>query len=353
MSDNKLQVIIQKSGLSEIQAKPLLDSFGDLFVQAHKLKAQADGIKVVSEDDVDGMKKARELRLQTAKVRQEADRKRKELKEPYLRGANAAQAIFNDIRDITKPVEEYLEKQEKFAEIKKQLLLEKRYSDRVEELSTYVDDISVFSLKEMSDEGFGKLLESSKQAYFARLEAEKKAQEEKLKEEKKESLLSERAVKIAPYTRFYPDGFILTKEITQEEFDNAFNHAKNAFNKYEEEQEKIRKENEILRKKQMEEQKKREAIEEKLRAEKEEQDKKERKAREEEARIKAEQDEKERQAILAPDKVKLTGHADNLDEFIRAYSPALQSESAQKVLIEANQLLNWASQLLREGAKKL
>jgi len=68
---------------------------------------------------------------------------------------------------------------------------------------------------------------------------------------------------------------------------------------------------------------------------------------------KKEAEEAERVAVLAPDKIKLVAFADNIDEFIGKYPPALKSEPAQKILNEAEKLLKQASEVVKQGVKIL
>lgn len=185
--NNQLIKIIEESGLAPIQAKPLLDSFGVLFVTAHKLVAQSKGIKVTSEDQVEEMKKARELRTQLKNLRNDADRSRIALKEGYLRGGNAVQAIYNDIRNVIKPEEDRLEEQEKFAEIMEAKREAEKLVKRTEILSKYVEDITIYTLAGMSDEAFDALVKNSKEAFEAKKQAEIKAEEDRILEEKKQA----------------------------------------------------------------------------------------------------------------------------------------------------------------------
>lgn len=251
MENIKLTQIIEKSGLEPAQSKPLLDSFGGFFVEAHKLVTKAKAIKVTSEDQVEEMSQAREIRLELKRVRIEAEKTKVTLKEGYLRGGNAVQDIYNDIRDIIKPEEDRLEEQEKFIELQQETRRAKEVQARIEELSNYVPDVSVYNLNQMSKETFDKLLEKSKQDYLLAQEAEKQAETERIAKEKAD--IEERK-------------------------------------KIEAENEKLKKEAEEREKVLLEERRAKEAAENKIRLEREAMEK-----------AKADEEEKKKQAQIAPD----------------------------------------------------
>lgn len=318
--ENKLQEIVNQSGLQPAQAKPLLDSFGDYFVQAHKLVTKSKAIKVTSEDQIEEMQQARDLRLELKNLRVDADKTRATLKEGYLRGGNAVQAIFNDIRDIVKPEEERLLEQEKFAERLEAERKDKVEAQRVNELSKYVEDVSVYKLHpdELSTDSFDKLLETSKSTYEAKVLAEKKAEEERLAKEKADR----------------------------------------------EEQERIRKENEELRKQAQERERLAEVERQKqakIEAQRQEELRKEREKREKiEAEIKAkeeaqqlakkQEEERQRQELLAPDKEKLMIYANSL---VNLESPALKSKKAQDIINTVELELEKLANLVRNQSKSL
>lgn len=301
--ENQIQKIIQTSGLKPDQAKPLLDNFGNYFVEAHKLVTKGKGIKVTDVSQLAEMQQAREIRLQLAKLRVEADKTRVTLKEGYLRGGNAVQAIFNDIRDIVKPEEDRLLEQEKFKERVEAELLAKKHAERIEKLSMYVEDVSLYSLKDMSDEAFTSLLEKEKSAFKKRLADEKEAEEKRIAEEK-----------------------AYQKEQEQIRLENI------KLRKEAEEKERLV---EIERKKQADllriEQEKREKFEAKVRAEKEAEAKKQADAQ---AKIEADkkaQEETDRKKELAPDKVKLQ---ELVNTIISLPMPAVKDRQARLLVTE-------------------
>lgn len=129
-------------------------------------------------------KRIREKRLALKKIRTSVENTRKELKEEHLRQGNAIQAVANYIKGEIETAENYLELQEKFAEIKKAERDAKIKADRMEKLMQYTDDISVYNLDAMNDGQFEPLLSTLKSQHEAKLVEEKRVQDELIAREK-------------------------------------------------------------------------------------------------------------------------------------------------------------------------
>lgn len=334
------------------QSKTLLDSFGDLFVEAHKLVTKGKVIKVTSEDQVEEMKAAKEIRLALVRVRKEAEKAKTEIKEPYLRGAQAAQDIFNDIKKITSPEEDRLKEQEKFAELAQEKRDNERHTKRIEELSKYVDDVSVYSLRDMPEEVYANLVSDCKIAYeakIARAEQERKEAEEAERVAKLTSARKEKLVDVWSY--------LTPKQKTLEfgllgdsDFEKILAKAKESKKVYEDAQEQIRKENEKLA------EAKRKADEEKAEAERKLREREEAEAKAAaEAKAKKEAEEKaaaeaKLKALQAPDKEKLLKLADDYEAVVM---PALQSDKAVEIQSNVRESIAKVVNFLRTESQKL
>lgn len=364
MTDTKqLQVIAQESGLEPSKTEVLLSKFGSYFSEAKEIAQGAKDIVVTDETDITTMAIAKEKRLDLKRIRVEAEKTRKELKEQSLREGRAIDGIANVIKALIVPVEEHLEAQEKFAE----RLIAQREADternRFNELGKYVDDASVYSLhpKNLSDEAFEKLLENSKFAFEAKKKAEEQAEKERIELQKKKDITYERELTLARYHGFLPDDFQLSLDTTEKEYESALKFARDKKAKYEQEQLEIKLQNEKLQKEKERAEKAKAEAEEKLRKEKEAQAEKERKellaqrlkekeAKEaEEARIKAEEEER-RKLLLAPDKDKLLKLVKDIHSVQR---PHLESMEASEILEKANDLIIKAVDIINEGVKRL
>lgn len=330
---DELMVIANQAGLAEQKTKTLLSSFSESFKQAQELAKTAKTIVVTDENQTDLMKQARDQRIALKNIRTGVENTRKELKEQSLREGKAIDGIANVIKALVIPVEEHLSKQEKFAEIREAERLQTRYEDRIEKLSKYVEDVSLYQLKDMADETFNKLLSDSKSVYEARLEAERKAEQERIAKEKAEREEAERIRK---------ENEKLKKEAEEREKQIQAERAK--------QQALLAKEREAQQKKIEAEQKARRELEAKIQAEKEAQQKAE---AERLAKIEAEENAKaeaERKQLLAPDKEKLIELANLIDS---TQLPAVKSNEAQAVIRATEVMIGKVSTYIRDKAKTL
>ncbi|OAE01883.1 hypothetical protein [Arthrobacter sp. OY3WO11] len=296
----ELAVVGKDNGLEQTKVEVLLSNFGEAYGKAKVLAAGATDIVVTEEDQTALMHEARTKRLALKAVRVEVESTRKTLKEQSLREGKAIDGMANIIKALIVPVEEHLENQEKFAEIKQAERKAARHAERIEKLSKYVPDVSLYSLDDMTDETFENLVASSKEAFEAQEAAKAKAEAERIAQEKAAA----------------------------------------------EEQERIRQENIKLR----EEAAEREAA---IEAERQKRLAVEREAAEKaaaEAAQTAEVEEAARKALLAPDKEKLLALALAIESL---ELPAVASQEAGNLLDETRDFLARISKNLRIKAEEL
>lgn len=204
--------------------------------------------------------RAKRLRLDIAKIRVEAEKKRKEQKEEYLRAGKAIDGVSNILKWAIVDKEEKLKEIEDYFQIQEQKRIDALQKDRAAKLSEFVDDAHERHLSSLKDDEFEALLMMKKKEKDDRIAAEKQAEEDRIAREKAEQ----------------------------------------------EEREKIKAENEKLkaeaeerdRKEKIEAEKREKAEKERKAKEKEEQDKRDEEARREreayEAKLKTERDEREK-----------------------------------------------------------
>jgi len=339
---DQLAIILKESGIEQTQAEPLINKFGTFYTDAIKITAQSKGIVIKDISQIDEMKKSREFRLSLKRIRTDADKIRVEMKEPFLRGANAVQLAYNGIEKITREEERRLEEQEKFVE---KIEAEKKRRievERINQLLKFDDQAENYSVHPdlMSEETFNKLFENAKLAFEARKKAEEEAKKQKLADEKAEFERQE-AIRI--------ENEKLKAEAEKRDKELAI------------EREKVRKENEAreteLAKERAEQQKKFEAEQKKqialqneLRLQKEAEAKKE---SERLAKIEADKkaiEEASRKKLLAPDKEKLLELASMFDSL---QLPAVSSKEAMSVIRATEDMISKVSNYIREKAKTL
>lgn len=236
---NQIVAVIEQSDLPKPKVQALMETFAPAFQEAKGIVEVARKINVTSETDIEGMQLARENRLKLKAIRTSIEKTRKDLKEQSLREGRAIDGAANIIKALIVPVEEHLEQQEKFAELLEEKRLNERYQNRLNLLTPYVSDTSLYKLKEMSDAAFDNLLNDCKTAHEQKIAAEQKAEAERLENERKQKVFTERRIELAPYTDFitkFVDHFTLSLETTQEEFDKVLAGAKKLKTEHEAEQ---------------------------------------------------------------------------------------------------------------------
>lgn len=115
---NELSTIVKESGLEKTKAQVLLDNFSHYFQIAADWEKKARAIVITDANQTAEMQMARTGRLFLRQKRIAIEKTRKDLKEQALREGKAIDGIANVLKALIVPVEDYLEKQEKFVEIK-------------------------------------------------------------------------------------------------------------------------------------------------------------------------------------------------------------------------------------------
>lgn len=329
---NELVTVAQESGLPESRVATLVSEFGPSFQEAKGLIEAGRNIKVTEESQTEEMQTAREIRLKLKNIRNDADKTRKNLKKNILLEGNAIQGMYNIIKAAIVPVEDYLMEQEKFAEIQEQQRLDEKHSERIEELSKHVEDVSVYSLKEMTDEAYNTLLVGAKKAHDEQVAAEKKSELDRIAKEKKDE--EERQRVIEENKKLKAEADVRKKaDAKKREADEARLEQERKDRKIKDD--KIEEDKRIAKEKAdaaLEKERKR--ISE-LEAEKQrEQDRKDAEA------------ELERQALLVPDKDKLLAFAKVLDVL---ELPEIEDIEMRKVLSNAKDLVTKTTNYIREN----
>ncbi len=370
VKQNELVKVIESSELKSETSNFIKEKFLPFFEQAEEWKEKARTLTVTDVSQIREMKMAREARLALRDIRINADKTRKTLKEDSLRYGKAVQGVYNVIDFLIVPIEKHLEEQEKFVEILEAKRKAELKAKREIELQPFEEFVILdLDLANMNEENYQKLLNGAKLQLQEKIDVEKKVEAERIEQERKEKLFANRQNQIAPYAQFdFKIG--LTLNMSDNDFNVLLIDLEKQKEKYDIEQERIRKENAKLKaereakEKQLEKERaeaeaKRKAIEEKAQKEKEvikAKLKAEREAREKseaelktktenERKAKLEKAEAERKARTAPDKIKLNELALTIDNIIL---PELKSEDGQKILENIKILLDKTSKYIRE-----
>jgi hypothetical protein len=358
-------------------ASDLQASFEPLFQKAQEWKIKAQGLTVTSAKEAKKMKEAREARLELKRIRVDAEKVRKQLKEESLLKGKAIDGMYNIIKFLIQPIEQHLEEQEKFIERQEAARLDTLEEKRVEELSKYVEDVSIYHVRDMSNEAFTGLLNSQKQLFEINQKEEKEAERKRQEEEEYQREKEYRENKISTFKELI-QAWELELELPAELTDSekfmsidreAFKLKVTEFSKtinqqvadVKAENDRLKKEREEKEKKESEEKAKREAEEAKRRKEEEKKLEAERKAREdaerklaeqksEEMRKQKEAEEAKKKAEMAPDKEKLRALANTL---LNVDYPEVKSEEAKKIIAGVKELMRKVNVYVVENIDKL
>lgn len=166
---------------------------------ANDLKSESLQIIVTSEDQKAEMKQAREMRLTVKNLRVSVEKRRKELKDFYLKTGRKIDEAANYIKELLEPIECHLQLQEDFAKIAKERRDSELRAKRMQELAELEGNSAMLAdLASFSDEDWAVIIETFRaakvarekaaKAEAARIEAEKKDRED---EERRQAELAE------------------------------------------------------------------------------------------------------------------------------------------------------------------
>ena len=253
----------QEFGLEAEKANEMVSNLKSTIAEREVLQnAYIDVIDLeVTKENIPTFK---ELRLKLVKNRTTIEKWHKSNKAFFLAGGRYVDAIRNKEILVNQEMESKLMDAEKHFENLERERLTQLQNKRVEQLSKYVEDANERDLSSMDEDVWEAYLSAKKKAYEDRIEAERKAEAERLENEILDKIAQDRRFEIAPYAQFNEGNHDL-RSMTNEDYSNLLKSLKDAKNLYEAEQEKIRLENERLKKeaekKELEAKKERQRIE--------------------------------------------------------------------------------------------
>ena len=289
--------VIEKSKAEQIKAtfEPMVEMLAEFEERYNKLMAIP-----LEEITIDLTKEYKRLRLDVGRVRIDTGKAKDKAKEYLKLEDKAIMGIHNILVWAVKEKEDNLKERENYFEIQEQKRLEALQLERSEKLSPYVEDAHERDLAKFADDEFEALLAMKKKEQEDRIVAEKKAEEERIAKEKAEAEEHERIRKENEKLRKEAEEHERQAKIEAEKRakEERVRQAK-AEAERKEREEKERKEREAfeakLKAERAEKERMQRELEAKAEAERKEREEKERKEREAfEAKLKAERAEKER-----------------------------------------------------------
>lgn len=356
MTQEIVKIDAAQFGIEENKAKEIAAQFQPMLDKMIELETEFNAIleRANTEINQSVVSEAKALRLKYVKIRTGTSDIHKAQKAFYLAGGRFVDGWKNAQEFASQGIESKLEAIEKHFENIEKERIAKLQSERSDALQLYGVDTTHLSLGTMSDEVWDNFFAGTKLNYENRIAAEKKAEAEKLENERKQSLYRDRLNEIATLRQFMTDDETFGIEMSDEDYSALFHSLLERKSQYEAEQERIRQENERLKKEadQHESQLKKEReeaeaerkridaerkkAEDELAAEKKRIEDKERAKAQAEEKARKDAEKEAKKASAAPDKDKLIALSNQLKVM---ELPTLKTDEANAILREVQVLL--------------
>jgi len=183
-NETQLAAIAKDNALTAPASEQLLNAFAPMGKQARSLVEQSRGVT--------DPKLSRAFRLKLRETRIEIEGTRKRLKEDSMRTGKAIDGMANILKYIIEPVEEQLEAHEKAAERAEAARIESIRIDRHKQLAAVGVDGTFYNLGALPENAFAQLMEASRAVHTAKIEAARKADEDRAAKEAAEAAERER-----------------------------------------------------------------------------------------------------------------------------------------------------------------
>lgn len=159
-------------GIDKDRQEVLKDAFNPYMATIRKHIDSAKVIVILDETDCEGMKQARETRLELKRIRVDVERRRKSLKKNVVLEGKAIDGMANIIKYLIEPVEASLQEKEDFVRLAEERRMKELGEKREAALAEFDVDCTHIDLGAMAEEAFGSLLASSRAGHIAKKEAE-------------------------------------------------------------------------------------------------------------------------------------------------------------------------------------
>jgi hypothetical protein len=192
-ADTGAIVLQAPEGLAPQTVSLITEGFSAFYTQADEWRQKAASIVVTSIEDKDQIKAARDARLALKNIRVGADKTRKAMKEDSLRLGRAIDGAYNLLEHAIKPLETYLEDQEKIAERLEHERLQNLRETRLAALKEAdPDHIPSGDVAAYFDADFEKILGDVRDLRKLRIERQQREEQERIEREKKDAEERER-----------------------------------------------------------------------------------------------------------------------------------------------------------------
>ena len=326
MSKEKQVTIIDKLtnlGLPVTDAEKIVDSFSEVVDTMQVLDKELVEFNKHEKIDEKVCQQAKTIRLKLVKNRTRGDEIHTELKSTLLLRTKAIDGVRNVYKLQISEREAKLKEIETHFERIEQQKKEELHKQRVEELSKYVEDVSIYNLAVMGDEGFDELVKNSKTVFDNKVAEDKRLEEKRVEKEKLDQIEREKI------------------EIENEKLKKE---AEERDKLQIEKDEKLKKEREIQQARLDNEAKKNAKLQKQIDDKKKADDEEREQIEADEKIVKEQQAQADKARELAPDKDKLVSFSNALEAVAL---PTLKTDEAKTKLNEALKLINQAQLLLK------
>jgi len=236
-------------GLNEIQATEIQKGLQQI-IEERNILSQSYSEIIQLEITTENLIKFRELRLKIRDNRTKGiEPWHKTNKEFYLRGGQFLDAIKKKEVMENERMETNLLENENFFENKEKERLQTLHNERFAIASQFVEDLTGINFSDMEEDVFTAYISAKQKQFNEQLEAKRQAEIDAIQREQKVILFNERKNQLIPYWNFLDENedLIDYSEISKFDFQILLNKVKLNKSKHDEQQEKIRLENEKLK----------------------------------------------------------------------------------------------------------
>lgn len=253
---NKIDELIGTGVIEKTKGDYIKEKFQDFTQAIEEWSLKANAIVVTDENQKELMAEAKEGRLLLKAKRIEVEKVRKSLKEQSLSEGRLIDSVAKYLTGLIEPAEKHLELQEKFVEIQEQNKRIQLKADRKILLKPYKDviDPDSIQLDLITEEAFTTILNGAKYSFDNKKKEAERLEKERIENDKKQKIFQERMLQFAEYKKYYnPEtDLVLTTETETLEFNMFLQDLINRHAKEVIKQEKVLKEIEKLKKKNIE-----------------------------------------------------------------------------------------------------
>jgi colicin import membrane protein len=185
---------VQLEGVEKSKATQIRDTFEPMVKMLESFESEYDKIikQSIEKIDSDLCKKAGDVRKKIAKIRTEAEKIRKAQKDEYLRAGKAIDGVSNILKWAIVEKEDELKKIENYFEEMERKRKQELQEQRALILCEFCQDANEKHLSDMDEDVWQAFLTGKKKDYEDRIEAERIAEEDRLAQIQKQNEEQER-----------------------------------------------------------------------------------------------------------------------------------------------------------------